>query len=235
MEYSIVEYERPKTEIKPFRNNYSVTIGTNNFVLERDSDFGMIVMPNGRNITKKPTLFKSGAHKILTAFGLTYQSEIIDAYKDHEKGYFYYEVKTTAYFNGEPVRTGFGCANTNESGNGSASAYNVANSMLKKAVKRSEVDIAIKLADASSWFNQDLEDESNEEKAKQVLTDEDAITPKQSKRIFAIAAENEITAEKAKNIIASLGFASTKDIKQKDYDNVVEHFKKYNNNLEEAK
>ena len=223
----IITYNRPETTIKTFRNDYIVSIGGEQIKLERDTDFGMLRKKNGDNITKKPTLFKSGAHKILTAFGLNYTTEIIDSFKDHKSGYFYYETKSTAWYNGNAVRSGFGCANTNESANGTASGYDVANSMLKKAEKRSEVDLAIKLADASGWFVADLEDTENDKRASQLLKDDDKITAKQKKRIFAIAANNEITQEKAKSLLVEWGFASTNDITQKDYDDICERFENY--------
>lgn len=226
-ENAVVIYDKPIASITPYRNNYIVDIGGKNFTLKRNEDFGMLQRKDGSNITTKPTLFKSGAHKILTAFGLTYLNEITDSCKMHDKGYFYYEVKTTAYYNGQAVRSGLGCANTSESANGNASGYNTANSMLKKAEKRSEVDLAIKLADASAWFNADLEDTENDKRAGQILHDDDVITTKQKKRIFAIAATNEITAEKAKQLLTSWGFASTNDIKQRDYDNICEKFENY--------
>ena len=235
---AIIEYEKPKVEIRPYRNNYNVTIGNQNFELKRDIDFGMILKKDGSPITNKPTLFKSGSSKILTAFGLTYLNEVIDSYKIHEKGYYYYEVKTTAYFNGQPVRSGLGCANTSESANGNASGYNTANNMLKKAEKRSEVDLAIKLAYASGWFTADLEDTQLEKQANNLMHDDDKITSKQVKRIFAIASANEITIEKAKELLASWGFVSTKDITQKDYDQVCEKLENYgkgetNNGIQE--
>ena len=223
----IMVYNKPNIEIKPYRNDYNITIGDKKIELKRDEDFGMIYKKDGSAITNKPTLFKAGSSKILTAFGLTYLNEITDSCKMHDKGYFYYEVKTTAYFNGQPIRSGLGCANTSESANGSASGFNTANSMLKKAEKRSEVDLAIKLADASGWFNADLEDMQNEVKANNLVHDDDPITPKQVKRIFAIATTNEITIEKAKSLLVSWGFASTKDITQKQYDEVCEKLEKY--------
>lgn len=227
MSNEITIYEAPKAEITARRNDYNVTIGDSQFTLKRNVDFGMITRKDGTAISTKPTLFKSGAHRILTAFGLTYLSEITDSYKDYQNGVFYYEIRTVAYYNGQAVRSGVGCANTNESANGNASGFNTANSMLKKAVKRSEVDLAIKLADASGWFTADLEDMENEKRASQLMHDDDPITPKQVKRIFAIAGENEITIEKAKELLASWGFTSTKDIKQSQYDEVCEKLEQY--------
>ena len=50
--------------------------------------------------------------------------------------------------------------------------------------------------------------------------DDDPITSKQIQRIYAIAGERGLTTPEAKQLIISLGYASTKDIKQKDYDSV---------------
>ena len=223
----IVVYQAPKAEIKPYRNNYSVNIGGNTFELKRNVDFGMIAKKDGTPISNRPTLYKSGAHRILTAYGLAYTSELIDKYCDFQNGIFYFAFKTTAYYNGQPVRSGFGCANTNEKSSGFASGWDVANTKMKLAEKRSEVDLAIKLADASGWFVADLEDTQLEQQANSLVHDDDAITPKQVKRIFAIASANEITIEKAKELLAIWGFASTKDITQAKYDEVCEKLEKY--------
>lgn len=227
MDNQIIEYQKPNVSIKAYRNDYYISIGDKEIALKRNEDFGMIKKKDGSNITQKPTLFKSGASKVLTAFGLTYVNEVVDSYKDHAKGYFYYEVKTTAFFNGVAVRTGLGCANTNEKSNGLGSSYDTANSMLKKASKRSEVDLAIKLADASGWFTQDLEDENNEKAVSTILNDDDAITPAQVKRLFAITSANGLTQQEAKSVIGSLGYTSTKDIKVKDYDDICEKIAQY--------
>ena len=224
---SVVIYEHQKAEIKPYRNNYNVVINGNHFSLDRDTDFGMIRKKDGSPISNKPTLFKSGAHKILTAYGLAYLTELTDKKVDLESGIFYFEFKATAYFNGQPVRTGWGCANTNEKSTGFASSWDVANSKMKIAEKRAEVDLAIKLADASGWFVADLEDTQNEARAQTILGDNDPITSKQATRLFAIAGNNEITRERAKSLLAEWGYSSTKDITQKAYEEICERFANY--------
>lgn len=223
----IVVYSAPKADIKPYRNNYNVTVGNNTFELKRDIDFGMILKKDGSPISTKPTLFKAGAHRLLTAYGLSYTCELIDKYTDFQNGVFYFAFKATAYFNGQPVRTGYGCANTNEKSSGFASGWDVANTKMKLAEKRAEVDLAIKLADASGWFNQDLDDVKLEEQANSLVHDDDIITSKQVKRIFAIASTSGITIEKAKELLASWGFESTKSITQAQYDEVCEKLEKY--------
>lgn len=223
MENNLTLYNAPKTELKAKRNNYELTIGNFTDTLVRDIDFGKIPK------STRPTLFKSGAEKILLGFGLYYNTEITDSYKDFKNGIFYYEVKATAYDQqGRIVRTGVGCCNTNESGFGSAGSYNSANNALKKAKKRAVVDLALTLGACSDAFTQDLDDDSNEKKASELLKDSDFITPKQVKRIFAIASNNEITTDKAKSLLAEWGFESTKTITQKDYDMVCEKLENYN-------
>lgn len=225
--------EMPIVVIEPKRNNYDLTIGSYNSTLKRDVDFGMITYVDKRtgetkNVSNKPTLYKSGAEKILLGMGVPYDVEIIDSYKDYKEGFFYYEVMAKAYDNkGNVVRVGVGCANTNEKNNGTASAFDTANSMLKKAKKRAIVDLAISLASASDWFVQDIEDTQNEERMKNLQSDEDCINSKQIKRIFAIANNNEISTEKAKSLLAEWGFASTKDIKVKDYDEICDKLENY--------
>lgn len=222
MNNEIILFEAPKTELKPFRNNYNVSIGEYNCTLIRDVDFGKVPK------AKTPSLFKSGAEKVLLGYGLYYDTEIVDSYKNFEKGVFYYEVIAKAYDqNGKVVRTGVGCCNTNESSFGMAGGYNSANNCLKKAKKRAVVDLALTLGSLSNAFTQDIEDDNNEERASKLLSDNDPITPKQAKRIFAIASNNEITTEKAKSLLQEWGFASTKDILQKDYDEICEKLEKY--------
>lgn len=218
----IIIYEAPKTEIQLKRNNYNVQIGNYQCQLVRDVDFGKVPK------AKTPSLWKSGAEKILLGYGLYYDTIITDSYKDYQKGLFYYEVKAVAYDQeGRIVRTGVGCCNTSESGFGMAGAFNSANNALKKAKKRAVVDLALTLGSLSNCFTQDIEDDNNETKAQQLLSDNDPITSKQAKRIFAIASNNEITTEKAKQLLAEWGFASTKDITQKDYDSICEKLENY--------
>jgi hypothetical protein len=215
-------FNAPKTELALKRNNYNVVIGKFETTLVRDVDFGKV--PKATT----PSLWKSGAEKILLGYGLYYDTEIVDSYKDYKNGMFYYEVIAKAYDqNGRVVRTGVGCCNTNESSFGSANSYNSANNALKKAKKRAVVDLALTLGSLSGAFTQDIEDDNNEKRASQLLSDNDFITPKQVKRIFAIASNNEITTDKAKALLMEWGFESTKSITQKDYDTICEKLEKY--------
>ena len=222
MENEIIVYDVKKPEISVYRNNYTVKFGDREFELKRDVDFGKVPK------AKTPSLWKAGAEKILMGYGLYYDVVLNDSHKDFHNGIFYYEFIARAFDKeGKIVRTGVGCCTTQESSFGSASGYNSANSAMKKAKKRAVVDLALTLGSLSDMFTQDMDDDNNEQRATQILRDDDAITPKQSKRLFAIAATREITAEQAKTLLASWGFASTRDIKQKDYDDICKKFENY--------
>lgn len=127
MENNIIVYEAPKAELSTRRNNYELRIGDFSTTLKRGVDFGKVPK------AKTPSLWKSGAEKVLMGYNLAYDTEITDSYKDYNKGFFYYEIKATAYYDGKVVRTGVGCANTNERSFGVAGAFDSANSALKKA------------------------------------------------------------------------------------------------------
>lgn len=215
-------YQPKQTNLTAKRKNYAVEIGSYTCELVRDVDFGLVPK------AKVPSLWKSGAEKILLGYGLYYDTVISDSHKDYDKGFFYYEVIARAYDqNGKIVRTGVGCCNTSESGFGMAGAFNSANNALKKAKKRAVVDLALTLGSLSNCFTQDMEDMNNEQRANELMRDNDPITAKQVKRIFAIASTNEITVEEAKKLLASWGFASTKDITQAQYDDVCAKLEAY--------
>lgn len=224
MENELIFYDVAKPVVEAKRNNYTVRIGNYECTLIRDVDFGKVPK------AKTPSLWKSGAEKILMGYRLYYDCVLTDSHKDYTNGFFYYEFTARAYdTEGRIVRAGVGCANTNESSFGFAGGFNSANSAIKKAKKRAVVDLAITLGSLSDMFTQDIEDDNNEQRAAQIVRDNDPITPKQTKRLFAIAANKEITAEKAKLLLAEWGFTSTKDITQKDYDDVCKRFEEYEN------
>lgn len=222
MSNDIIVYEVPKAVVKSNRNNYTLTVYGQNCTLIRDVDFMRVPK------AKMPSLTKAGAEKVLMLYGLYYDVVLTDSHKDYDKGFFYYEHKAIAYDNeGRIVRVGYGCCNTAESGNGMASGFNQANSAIKKSRKRAVVDLALTLGSLSDAFYQDLDSDIINEQASTIQKETDPITPKQAKRIFAIASSNEIPVEMAKELLKSWGFSSTKDILLKDYDAVCEKLQNY--------
>ena len=92
------------------------------------------------------------------------------------------------------------------------------------AMKRALVGAAIAISGISDIFTQDIDNDNFMESSKAITEEkpETPITSKQIQRIYAIAASAGLNTEQAKQKIKAMGYASTKDIKQKDYDKVCQ-------------
>lgn len=211
------------------RGNYIVTspLTQNTCELVRDRDF--MTIPG----TKKPSLLKEGCEKIVNAYGLIQRYSIENKVEDYgEDPFFFYVVKCELVklinFEKEVVlSTGYGSSNTREKRNGFNSAYDAANSALKMAVKRSLTSATIAIAGLSDLFSMDMENDSFMKKSddiKNAQGDDAPITAKQTKRIFALAAQAGYSTEEAKNKLKALGFEKTKDVTQGKYDEVCKAF-----------
>ena len=217
--------------IKCERGNYTLTTPNGGAVeLKRDRDFGNPKKKDGTPVFPQPILFKGGAEQIIRNYRMMDRYVVEKSKEDEENGYFYYRVKCSlvAYnpSTGQEIVycEGLGCANTRESKTGNQSGFDGANSALKKARKRAMVDAAVSLCALSSMFTADLEDTVFMKGADEItkLGPDDAITTKQRRRIFAIADQHGMTQEQTKTWLTAQGFASTKDIKQKNYDELCD-------------
>ena len=225
MSSEITLYEGQKAIVETKRMNYQITAPNGATVmLKRDVDFGVIPK------TKKPSLFKSGAEKIAFAYGLM-QRYYLDTKIEEVEGepLFYYVVRCDLVKllpTGQEIvfTSSFGSANTKEKRNGFNGAFDAANSALKMAQKRALVGAAIAICGGSDLFTQDIEDEGfvtkNYDEIKQTSSDDAPVSTKQIKRLYAIGNEAGRNVEQIKQLLASKGYTSTKDIKQKDYDDV---------------
>ena len=206
---------------------YKVITPSGEVKLERDIDFGLLPK------LKKPTLFKRGCEKIAMAYGLLQQYSIESKIEQAgENPFFYYLVKcelVKVAMDGKPYvfSTGFGAANKNEKQNGFAGAYDSAGRAVKMASKRALSMAVLAISGLSSAFTQDMDNEEFMNGANDIastLNEDSPITSKQLRRIFALANTAGLSANEAKNKIVAAGFASTKDITQKDYDKVCALF-----------
>lgn len=226
MSNEVALYEGTKAIVEPKRMNYEISVsGGSPATLRRDIDFGVI------KGTKKPSLYKSGAEKICFAYGLMQRYHIESKIEESEpEPFFFYTVRCDLVKlnmqNGQEYvfTSGYGSANTKEKRNGFNGAYDAANSTLKMAQKRALVSAAISICGGSDLFTQDIEDETfmtkNYEEMKATAKDDSPITANQIKRLYAIGKEAGKNVSDVKNLLIAKGFASTKDIKQKDYDEV---------------
>lgn len=231
MEQNLTIYEPARAIAHLDRGNYKVTCGSGGAMLKRDTDFGNpVVKKTGKHAFDKPILYKSGAEKLAFGFGLCQRYTIESKIEEHSaEGCFFHYLVRCDLVRPTPqgdcvISNGFGSSNTGEGRNGFKSAADSANSTLKMAQKRALVSAAIAISGLSDLFTQDMENDDFMESANDILreTPDSPITPKQIKRIFAIAGNTGLNTEQAKQKITAMGFASTKDITQKDYDRVCE-------------
>lgn len=206
-------------------DNYSVRIPNTDaaLVLVRDTDFGKI--PG----TSKPCLLKAGAEKILWGYGITTNVTVENAIERYDEDPFFFYRCRCECFKGDLLLTvGYGSANSRERQVGRQSPYDAANARLKIARKRALVDAALMVGQLSGAFAQDIENDDFMKEAEQAMTSrlpEDApITQAQRKRLYGIAGAAGFSTEAAKAVMKGAGFASTSDIKQKDYDKVCALF-----------
>ena len=220
------------------RGNYEITTASGIVrELKRDIDFGNPKKSNGDPIFPKPILYKSGAEKIIRDSKLLDRYTVESCVEDVENGIFCYRVKCSLYaYNpqtGQEVcyTEGMGTANTREGQNGNKSGFDGANNALKKAKKRAMVDAAVSLAALSSAFTMDMEDTVFMSGATEITSakDDDPITAKQRQRIFAVASAHGMTTEQTRVWLKTEGFASTKDILQKNYDELCTKLEEVNN------
>ena len=217
---------RDDAKIETRRANYAIIspFSKQEVILKRDVDFGVIPKTN------RPTLFKSGAEAVCRAYGVFARYKRVSAIEElSPEPFFYYSyecqlVKIAPNGTEYILANGYGNSNTKESSNGFNSSFNAANNAEKKAQKRALVAAALSLGGLSSMFYADLEDtafvEKNYNEIKATADDEAPVTAKQIKRLYAIGNEAGLNVEAIKNLLASKGYTSTKDIKQKDYDEV---------------
>ena len=122
--------------------------------MKRGVDYGII--PG----TKKPTLLKPGAEKLCRLFSLRPSYELIHFITDFDKPLFHYHYRCTLVRQGEMVGQGDGSCNSKEK-KYEAQKYKIfdlTNTIVKMAQKRSLVAAVLSSCGASEFFTQDIEE-----------------------------------------------------------------------------
>ncbi len=210
-------------EARSTGKNYIVNCGGLGEVkLHRDVDFGVIPK------TKKPSLFKPGAEKVVMGYGLLQHYFVESAIEEGGKEpFFFYRVRCdlVKVFNGQEYvwTSAYGSANTSEKRNGFNSPFDAANSTLKMAQKRALTAAALSISGLSDAFTQDMENEDFMQNAQKLIDSdkpESPVSTAQIKRLYAIGGECGLNAAEVKQVLAANGYTSTKQILQKDYDKI---------------
>lgn len=229
--------EAQRMEVAANRTNYTLTVGSSSLTLKRGTDFdNPVVKKTGKKAFDKPILQKPGAEKIAFALGLFQNYELVskETVKTENGGTFVSFlikcslVKLLPDGRAVAISDSYGEANTGEGRNGFKSMPDSINTAVKMAQKRALVGAALAISGLSDMFTQDIDNEGFMASAQDFIgeTPDSTITAKQIKRLYAIAASHGINQTEAKNIIVAAGFASTKDIKQKDYERVAQLMEK---------
>lgn len=219
--------------VKTNKENYVVSIGDKRLQLVRDQDFGVI------QGTKKPSLYKSGAERIVMTLGLSQHFIVEKAIEEYtgDVPFFFYRFKCVLYYttaDGREVTVteGVGSANSMEKSCGRANPMDTANARLKMAKKRSLVDACLTVGQLSSMFSQDMENEDFANAEIKVVDENAVISQKQARMLFARAGKLGVDKAKCSEIIAKYGYASSKDIKDKDFDKILDDVEKAANVVE---
>lgn len=223
-------YEPQKAVAVAHRGNYLVNIGNRDLELKRGVDFDNPDTRNGKKAFNQPILLKAGAEKLAFGFGLCQRYTIESKIEQHDDTgtFFYYLVRCDlvkpSEYGDVVIANSYGSANTAEKRNGFNSPADAANSTLKMAQKRALVGAALSISGLSDLFTQDIENETFMQNADTIVkeTPDSPVTTKQIRRLYAIASEHGMNQQQAKQKLAAMGYTSTKDIKQKDYDAVCD-------------
>lgn len=123
--------------------------------LQEDLDYGASFKGS-----KKPSLLKPGAEKILMLLGLSSEYEVMEKIQDYQEGFFAYTIKCTLLKGDIPITEGLGHCNSKERKyeGENQDKYMLGNTCLKMAKKRAQVDAALTVGSLSNIFTQDLED-----------------------------------------------------------------------------
>lgn len=194
-------------------------------------DYGII--PGTGN---KPVLLKPGAEKICMLMGLATEFEVTDSTRDFEKGFFQYQIRCKLLKNRDVITEGLGSANTKERKFIKQDPFTMDNTILKMAKKRALIDAVLLVASLSDVFTQDIDDLTDLSgnipgERQQVFDDEAVISTAQAKRMFAVSGGD---ADLCSEAIGKYGYKSSKEVKKRDYDKIIEFIENRKNSVPEA-
>ena len=160
---SIEVITAPENKIDQAISHYGLLTQYVSRVLKDGIDYGLIPR------TKRPTLYKAGAEKLIQLFNLRPEFTLIDKVQDWtgeahgmKEPLFFYSYRCVLHFpkvGGTPVGEGSGSCNSLEGKyRGSNWRFDLVNTIDKMAQKRALVAAVLITCGASEYFTQDVED-----------------------------------------------------------------------------
>ena len=104
----LVAYDGSTPTIQQAIDRYNLIVEYTKRMMKEGKDYGTI--PG----TGKPTLYKPGAEKLCSLFGLYPEFQVVNSICDFDKGLFYFHYKCILYHNGKPIASGDGSCNSKE-------------------------------------------------------------------------------------------------------------------------
>lgn len=196
-------------------------------ILVRDVDFGVI--PG----TSKPSLFQPGAMKIKTLYGFFERHELVYMHipePGEQDPYFCFVdkcelIKLHPESGNEYVfQTSYAEASTREKSSG-RNPWDGAEACIQKAQKRALVKAVMSVSNLAAMFTMDIEDMNVEKDYKEMLKTlrpDSPVTQEQLKLLYAKAkTAGGSAASLKKTFHDKLGYESTKDIIQRDFNDAL--------------
>lgn len=162
----------------------------------QSGDYGIIPY------TKKKSLLKPGAEKLLKLFGLSAKNELIEKVEDWDKKFVYYRYKCiiTHIATGRFIADATRSCNNREKKHSTKDVYDVANTIEAVAQKRALVAATVQATMASEIFDADISDESDDQPPNKPATkEEDPGRIQILNKLFAVASERGLDPEIVKN------------------------------------
>mgnify|MGYP001570328675 FL=1 len=171
--------------------------------------------------TKKRSLLKPGAEKLLKLFGFTAVNELVKEVEDFDKGFVYYKYKCTVRHgaSGIVMADATRTSNNKEANfiRQGKTAYDLANNVEAKAQKRALVAATVQATMATEIFETGEGDFEDDPPGRSVNRDEDPNRIRTLSAYFAAASSRGIDQDQAKNVIKKkLNVTSMKDISTAD-------------------
>lgn len=166
-----------KEMIEGLKKRYELFKKIQEEVLETGVDYGFPFTPKEITPITKPSLYKSGAEKLLMMFNLQPEFEVLETIENEKIVFYKFKCELIDRNTGAKVGEGYGLANSKEKPSWSSNPLGYANVILKIAKKRAMVDATLTTLGASNFFTQDIED------MQELLTiSEKKMTPQQVKQ-----------------------------------------------------
>ncbi len=180
----------------------------------------------------KPTLFKSGAEKILSYLGFIARTRIVNRVEDYSTAFFSYEPKVYLIdVNGMVRGEGVGITNSKEGKYAKSNGFNVQNVILKMSKKRALVDATLNVGNLSARFTQDIEDINSVSESKgdietEALKLQKQVSDKQYQYLCNLIKTTNITQEDFQNLLTEqLQVQSWKELNSASMSKLIELLK----------